>query len=63
MDRVDKSFENDLFELYIEMRKKLLDADNFRYEITDFSINSNEFKMGFVAGVRVMMSLDFDKNF
>lgn len=58
---MDKSFEENIFELYISMRKEVLDADGFRYETTDEYINSDDFKTGFLAGIKVMSALGFFK--
>ena len=42
---------------YISMRKSMLDYDNYKYENLDPYIKSKDFKAGFFAGVKIVLSL------
>ena len=39
------------------MRKSMLDYDNYKYENLDPYIKSKDFKAGFFAGVKIVLSL------
>ena len=54
--------EADLYNLYISMRKKILEHDNYKYENLDPLLFSNDFKSGFYAGVKIMVSLSIQKD-
>ena len=49
--------EEKLYESYISMRKSMLDYDNYKYENLDPYIKSKDFKAGFFAGVKIVLSL------
>lgn len=55
------TFEEELFKLYIEMRQAVNRVEKMKYSGADDIIISNEdFKQGFLAGVKIMSSLLFD---
>lgn len=56
------SLEEELYTLYINMRRQILIHDNYKYESNDPLINSNDFKSGFFAGIKIMLSLSINQN-
>lgn len=54
------SLEEKLYENYVEMRKNMNKLENFKYGKEDKYISSEEFKQGFIAGVKIMSSLLID---
>ena len=44
----------------METRKNIYGLKNLKYEIKDPYSNSEEFKQGFLAGVKTMMSIFMD---
>ena len=55
------TLEEELFKAYIEMRKAVNKVEKMKYSGVDDVIISNEdFKQGFLAGVKIMSSLLFD---
>ena len=58
--REDFSIEEKLYENYIEMRKNMSKLENYKYGKEDKYMTSEEFKQGFIAGVKIMSSLLID---
>ena len=55
------TFEEELFKLYIEMRKAVNRVEKMKYSAAeDVIISNDDFKQGFLAGVKIMSSLLFD---
>ena len=49
-----------IFKEYLKMREAINDIYKLKYDIKDDLANSKEFEKGFIAGVKVMMSLFMD---
>ena len=58
--REDFTIEEKLYDAYIEMRKNMNKLEKFKYGIDDPMLNSEEFKQGFIAGIKIMSSLLID---
>ena len=58
--REDFSIEEKLYENYISMRKNLKEYESYKYSSEDPYINSQEFKQGFIAGVKIISSIILD---
>lgn len=54
--------EEKIYNEYINMRKNILDYDGYKYENLDSCIHSNDFKKGFLAGVKIMLTILIDDN-
>ena len=53
----EMTYEEKLFECYKELRRKMLDFDSFRYDMNIRMIESEEFKNGFLSGIKLFTSL------
>lgn len=49
-----------IFKKYKEMREVINDIYRLKYDVKDEIANTKEFEKGFIAGVKVMMSLFMD---
>lgn len=58
--RSDFTFEEKLFEKYLQMRGVVGELESKKYLNTDKYMCSEEFKQGFLAGVKVMSSILID---
>lgn len=54
------SLEEELYTNYINMRKSLGKLENMKYSNEDEMLNSEEFKQGFIAGIKIMSSILID---
>ena len=54
------SFAEKLYNDYISMRKTINNYENMKYSIKDPYITSEEFKQGFISGVKIISSLLID---
>lgn len=54
------TFEEEIFQKYIDMRKALSKVENYKYATEDDKINSKDFKEGFIAGVKIMSTFFMD---
>ncbi|MBE5738899.1 MAG: hypothetical protein E7354_04155 [Clostridiales bacterium] len=54
------TFEESLYAKYVDMRKIVSKIENFKYSNKDTQIDSEDFKQGFIAGVKIMSSLFMD---
>ena len=54
------SLEEKLFESYMSMRKIINELENYKYKSDDKYENSEAFKQGFLAGVKIMSSILLD---
>lgn len=52
-----ESLEEELYHLYIMMRKKANIFDNYRYDNLDKYQNSNDFKKGFLMGSKITQNV------
>lgn len=59
-NRENFSIEEELYEAYIEMRKSMNKLERFKYGNDDPFQTSEEFKQGFIAGVKIMSSILLD---
>ena len=58
--RQQYSLEEELYNKYIELRKSISRIENIKYDNPDTAALSEEFKQGFIAGVKIMSSLLLD---
>lgn len=58
--RENYSLEEELYKNYIEMRSVIGKLESMKYNNEDKILNSEEFKQGFIAGVKIMSSLLLD---
>lgn len=58
--RENYSLEEELYKNYIEMRSVMGKLESMKYNNEDKILNSEEFKQGFIAGVKIMSSLLLD---
>ena len=58
--REEYSIEEELYNKYLELRKSLSRVENIKYDNPDTISLSEEFKQGFIAGVKIMSSLLLD---
>ncbi len=58
--RDEFSFEEKLYEKYVEMRKIIHEFENLKYATSDVYTQSEDFKQGFLAGVKTISSLIID---
>ncbi len=58
--REDFTFEEKLFEKYMALRKVANEYENFKYAKPDNYATSEDFKQGFIAGVKVLSSILID---
>lgn len=58
--RENYSIEEELYKNYIEMRKSLGKLENMKYSNEDKLLDSEEFKQGFIAGIKIMSSILID---
>ena len=58
--REDFTIEEKLYDSYIEMRKNMNKLEKFKYGGDDPILSNEEFKQGFIAGVKIMSSLLLD---
>ena len=42
------------------MRKEISKIENYKYSVEDKYINNEDFKQGFLAGIKIMSSFMFD---
>ncbi|MBE5736601.1 MAG: hypothetical protein E7356_04560 [Clostridiales bacterium] len=54
------TMEEKIYESYVNMRKSLSELENYKYATEDKYISSEEFKQGFIAGLKIMSSLLLD---
>ena len=54
------SFAEKLYNDYISIRKTINNYENMKYSIKDPYITSEEFKQGFISGVKIISSLLMD---
>lgn len=54
------TFEEKMYEKYIELRKVMHELESMKYGSDDKLINSEDFKQGFIAGVKVISSILLD---
>ena len=55
-----RTYEEELFEAHLKMRRILHEIENIKYEVEDKYMTSNEYKQGFLAGIKTMSSLLMD---
>lgn len=58
--REDFTFEEELFQKYLDLRSVVNKLENIKYKNADKFATSNDFKQGFLAGVKVMSSIFID---
>lgn len=58
--RDDFTYCEKLYDKYLEMRKVLGDIETLKYGKTDPILKSEDFKQGFIAGVKIMSSMLMD---
>jgi len=58
--RENFSIEEKLYKNYISMRKNINEFENLKYNNNDPYIDSEAFKQGFIAGIKIMSSLLLD---
>jgi len=58
--RQEYSMEEKLFKKHIEMRKIVKDIEKQKYNVDDSLECSDEYKQGFIAGVKTLASIIFD---
>ena len=58
--REQYTFAETLYNNYIEMRKTLNQIEGLKYDIKDKYILNEDFKQGFIAGIKIMSSLFLD---
>lgn len=58
--RQDYTFEEELFQKYLALRNVVNKLENIKYKNTDEFATSNDFKQGFLAGVKIMSSIFID---
>lgn len=58
--RTDFTYAERLYDNYISMRKEISKIENYKYSVEDKYINNEDFKQGFLAGVKIMSSFMFD---
>lgn len=58
--REQYTFAETLYNNYIEMRECLNQVERLKYDIEDKYIINEDFKQGFIAGVKIMSSLFLD---
>lgn len=58
--REDFTFEEQLFEKYMEMRKIVNTLENKKYSVPDNFADKETYKQGFLAGVKIMSSIFID---
>ena len=58
--REDFSVEEELYKNYIAMRKSISKVESMKYENRDKYLESDDFKQGFIAGVKIMSSILLD---
>ncbi len=58
--RVNFTFEEELFNKYMELRKVVSLLENIKYDAEDEMKDKEAFKQGFLAGVKVMSSVLLD---
>jgi len=56
------TLEEKIYESYINIRKKILEYDDNKYDNLDSCIHSADFKKGFVSGVKLMLTMLIDEN-
>lgn len=54
------SLEERLYESYSQMRKDMNEFEKFKYGNEDKFVESEEFKQGFIAAIKIMSSLLLD---
>lgn len=54
------TFEEEVYEKYMEMRKALSKVENYKYETKDNMQSSKDFKEGFIAGMKIMSTFFMD---
>ncbi len=58
--REDFTFEEGLFQKYLDLRSVVNKLENIKYKNADEFATSNDFKQGFLAGIKVMSSIFID---
>lgn len=58
--REEYTYCEKLYEQYMEMRKVLKAIENIKYDNVDPMQLSEEFKQGFIAGIKIMSSILMD---
>ena len=58
--RTDFTYAEKLYDNYISMRKEISKIENYKYSVEDKYINNEDFKQGFLAGIKIMSSFMFD---
>lgn len=58
--RTDFAYAEKLYDNYISMRKEISKIENYKYSVEDKYINNEDFKQGFLAGIKIMSSFMFD---
>ncbi len=58
--RTDFTYEEELYEKYMTMRRITSELENKKYSISDNFKDQEMFKQGFLAGVKVMSALLLD---
>ncbi len=56
----DYTLEENLYQKYIDMRKAMHNLEQYKYSKDDPYIKSEDFKQGFLAGVKIMSSMLLD---
>ena len=58
--RTDFTYAEKLYDNYVSMRKEISKIENYKYSVEDKYINNEDFKQGFLAGIKIMSSFMFD---
>ena len=59
-NRENFSIEEELYDSYKNMRIALNKYENMKYSVEDNIVKSEDFKQGFIAGIKIMSSLLID---
>lgn len=58
--REEFTMEEQLYNYYIQMRKVMHSLENFKYGTEDKFQSSEDFKQGFLAGIKILSSILLD---
>ena len=58
--RTQYTVAEQIYKAHMEMRKNIYGLENLKYEMKDPYSSSEEFKQGYLAGVKTMMSIFMD---